>query len=49
MKCELCKHEVVEQAVLCESCTEAIQRLVVISRRNLDQDVPLSARANAAA
>jgi hypothetical protein len=45
MKCDLCKRQPVERQLLCDTCAEAIRRLVIITRQPTDQDKPLAARA----
>jgi hypothetical protein len=45
MKCDLCKREPVGRQLLCNTCAEAIRRLVVITRQPTNEDKPLAARA----
>ncbi len=59
MLCELCKREIgvagvpspeipaTDKSALCETCADAVYRLVVISRRSAYTEVPLARGAKA--
>ncbi|MFB3814665.1 MAG: hypothetical protein ACE14L_11190 [Terriglobales bacterium] len=47
MQCDLCKRDVPEQELLCESCADAIRRLVNIHKRPEQEEKPRAAAARA--
>jgi hypothetical protein len=49
MKCDLCKREHTINQLLCQTCSDAIHRLIVITRQPACDDAPLAQRSAMAA